>query len=136
LLVGLPLLLGACAAGGNWLTLRKTADSVQARGYSYDQIYEATRDSLDELGVITRASRDKGMITGQIPPFKVRARLERPSPGVRLVGVSVDKSCWRRDSLRRVWVLSCYGTKVTRKGAVTLDSAIAMWNQAVRKRIP
>ncbi len=125
--------LGGCGAGG--MTLRKTADTVEHQGVSYDQAFSAARNALDELGITLRSSRDRGLIVGQIPPFKVRAMIQPGSGEVRLQGVELDRNCWDRDSLKREWVRACEGKQVRRKGVDTLDGAIALWTQAVRSRM-
>jgi len=105
-------------------------------GYSYDEVFTAARDALNELGITLRSSRDRGLIVGQIPPFKVKAIFEPGSAELELKGIELDRNCWTRDSLKREWVHACEGEKLRRKGVNTLDGAIALWTNAVRRRVP
>lgn len=134
----LPLLaasLGGCVSGGGF-NLRNTTETVEHQGVSYDEAFTATREALNELGVTLNSSRDRGLIEGQIPPFKVKAVFRPGDAELRLEGVELDRNCWSRDSLKREWVSSCDGPQLRRKGVSTLDGAIALWTNAVQKRIP
>ncbi len=125
---------GGCVTGGG-LTLRNTSDTLEHQGASYSEMFSATRDALDELGITLRSSRDQRLIVGQIPPFKVKAVFEPESSEVHLEAVELDRNCWDRDSLAREWVRACEGNKVRRKGVNTMDIAITQWTEAVRARI-
>lgn len=136
-LIALPLLamsLTGCISGG--LNLRNTTETIAHQGHSYDQAFTAAREALNELGITLKSSRDRGLIVGQIPPFKVKAVFEQASGELRLEGVELDRNCWSRDSHKREWVHACEGLELRRKGVNTLDGAIALWTTAVRRRVP
>lgn len=137
LFLSLPLFavsLTGCLGGG--LTLRNTSETVVHKGYSYDQVFTAAREALNEHGITILSSRDQRLIVGQIPPFKVKAIFEPDSGELHLEGVELDRNCWTRDSLKREWVHACEGEKLRRKGVNTLDGAIALWTDALRRRVP
>jgi hypothetical protein len=126
------LWLAGCA-GGYRIDLKRSVHRARYEGYSYHQLYEAAHDALFDLGVVERADRDKGLIAGQIPPYRVKAVLDQEQPVLLLEAVELDRGQWKRDHLKRHWVLDQDGMLHIRQGVKTLPDAVAAWGREVER---
>lgn len=128
--------LACTTTGGYTVKVGHNVDATTHEGYVHSQVFSAAMDSLRELGVVVRSSRDKGIIVGQIPPFKVKALLHKDTPWIRIEGMGLHRGGWVRDSGKREWVLSLDGKVFHRKGVVTEVDAVKAWSAAISRLLP
>ena len=128
-----PLLL-LCACGAT-MNLGVPSPTISRPDLSPTQIYRAAKLSLAELGLVEQASAELGLVEGRIPPFQVKAVMERGAPTITLLGMGSDKGEWRRDTQRHGWVLTQDGKEHRRKGAPDLAQAVERWHQAIQSRL-
>ena len=137
LVLSAVLWISGCA-GGYKVDLRHSVHRGRYDGHTYHQLYEAAHDALFDLGVVERADRDKGLISGQIPPYRVKAVLDQEQPVLILEAVALEQGQWKRDHIKRRWVLDQDGLLHIREGVKTLHDAVAVWgarvNQLLRDR--
>ncbi len=132
LLLSATLSHAGCAGSMN---LGVSSPRIERPSLSSTQVFRAAKRSLDELGVVDEASMDLGLITGHIPPFAVKAVMERGAPAVRLHGVRFDRGAWQRDSLKKEWRLDRDGKEHCRKGVESLADAVEAWRRAIEARL-
>ena len=132
-LILIPLLmLPACGATMN---LGVPSPTISRPDLSPTQVYRAAKLTLAELGLVEQASAELGLVKGRIPPFQVKAVMERGAPTITLLGMGGDKGEWRRDSQRHDWVLTQDGKELRRQGAPDLAQAVDRWHQAIQARL-
>lgn len=129
------LLAGGCA-GGYGTKIGSYTRRINQSGYTYEQIFSASRQALDELGAVTNADMKTGVIEGQIPPFRMRATCERDSTWLKLEGIEEEHGAWQRGTGKGEWFLSVDGTLRYRQGAETLEEAVKAWSKAINRKIP
>jgi len=128
--------LACTTTGGYTVKVGRNVDATTHEGYVHSQVFSAAMESLRELGVVLRSSRDKAIIIGQIPPFKVKALLHKDTSWIRIEGMGLDRGRWRRDSSKREWVLSLDGKVFHRKGVVTQVDAVKAWSASISRLLP
>jgi len=132
----LALALAGCGgAVGYGIKVGMVDDNTCHSGFSYDEILDAARDALAELGAVTLDDREQGLVQGEIPPFRVEARLKRGSCWLKLVGVEEERGKWTRKAGKGEWTLDLDGKLVYRRGAETLEGAVEEWSEAVNRRL-
>ncbi len=130
------LILTGCAVGSGY-KFGSTTKSIRHSGYSYDEIFNATRAALDELGMVASADKATGVIEGQIPPYRVKAVCTPDSSWLRLKGIEEEKGAWKRGTGQGSWFISMIdGTFRYRQGAETLQEAVKAWSKAINRKIP
>ncbi len=132
----LVMAVAGCSVGYG-TKIGSTVKSINHSGYTYDQIFDGAEAALDELGVVTAANRVTGVIEGEIPPYRVKAILEKGSSWLKLEGIEEEQGAWKRGTGKGEWSLSMLdGTFRYRQGAATLQEAVDDWSHAINRRIP
>jgi len=98
-------------------------------------LYRAAKLSLRELGNVDEESADRGLVEGRIPPFQVKAVVERGTSNMTLHGLGGGKGEWKRDSIKKEWFMLQEGKEHRTNGAKSLAEAVEMWHQAILKRL-
>jgi len=130
------LIVTACSVGYG-TKIGSSTKSINHSGYSYDQIFDAARAALDDLGMVTSEDRTTGIIEGEIPPYRVKAVCSPDSSWLKLEGIEEDEGAWKRGAGEGKWFLSLIdGTFRYRQGAETLKEAVKAWSKAINRRIP
>lgn len=129
----LPLLLAGC--GGATMNLGVPSPTISRPGQDPFVVYRAAKLTLKALGVVEQASADMGLVEGRIPPYQVKAVMERGQASITLYGMGGDKGEWRRDSKSQEWVIVIDGKELRRKGAPGLAEAVDSWQLAIEKAL-
>jgi len=128
--------LSACQEAGYGLKAGYQRKMVLHSGYGFDDIFYATEKALKEVGVVTRVDRGAGVIEGELPPYRVKAIIERQSPWEKLEAFENEYGAWQRDETKEEWFISIDGNLYYRVGATDLQDALRKWSRAISKRIP
>jgi hypothetical protein len=131
----LCLALFSTACGGATMNLGVPSPTITRPGQDPFVVYRAAKLTLKELGVVEQASADMGLVEGRIPPYQVKAVMERGAPSITLYGMGGDKGEWMRDSKSQEWVIVVDGKEHRRKGSPGLAEAVDSWQLAIEKAL-
>ena len=98
-------------------------------------LYRAAKLSLREVGSVDEESADRGLVEGRIPPFQVRAVVERGTSTMTIHGLAGGKGEWKRDSVKKEWFLVQDLKEHRTKGAKSLAEAVDLWHKAILARL-
>lgn len=127
------LLAGAC--GGATMNIGVGTPTISRPDLKPFDLYRAAKFSLRELGMVDEESADRGLVQGRIPPFEVKAVVARGTTDMTIHGLAGGKGEWRRDSIKKEWVLTLDGKEHRRKGVASLAKAVDLWHKAILARL-
>lgn len=131
----LALIVAACSVGyGTRIGYQKK--TIQHKGCTTQEIFEATLSALEEVGIVRSSDMQQGVIAGDIPPYSVNAVVASGSEWLKLEGRELEKGTWKRDATKGEWFLSIDCDLYYRRGAETIQDALRQWSRAINKRIP
>ena len=109
---------------------------IRHTGYTAAEIFGASREALQTVGIVRSENKETGIITGEIPPYHVTATITEDSPWLKLEGRENERGLWKRDKTKDEWFLSIDGTLYYRVGAETIKDALRKWSHEINRRIP
>jgi hypothetical protein len=127
------LLLGAC--GGATMNIGVGSPTISRPDLKPFDLYRAAKLSLRELGNVDEESADRGLVQGRIPPFQIKAVVERGTSNMTIVGLAGGKGEWTRDSVKKEWFLVQDGKERRTEGAKSLAEAVDLWHKAILDRL-
>ena len=138
LLIVLSLAAGAMisCAGGYGTKIGFQQKTILHSGYGREEIFKATEEGLQEVGWVRQADSQAGTISGDIPPYTVKALIKPGTSWLVLEGREEEHGAWKRDQAKKEWFISLDGKIHYRVGAATLQDAVSLWSKAINRRIP
>jgi len=136
ILILVILLCSVACSVGYGIKVGYQKKMVRHTGYSAEEIFDASRDALQTVGIVRSEDKKTGVITGTIPPYQVTATITDGSPWLKLEGRENERGLWKRDKTKGEWFLSIDGTLYYRIGAETIKDALKTWSHEINMRIP